>query len=1107
MITNNSIRAYRNHLDVEDKSFFADFLELACYNTTELATELKERYPEIQGQKGGLASILRMIFRDTMSLTSYERWVKRISFYLPVAEMIDPILWGKKQGGTMHESDVKDPLKDRINKFREDLISLIETLSSLRHFYIHREHSTVEIKPNVIDLLNRLLVRSAIYVKTKWIATDQTKELMRKRHKDVMDALKTEMRQKLDEKKEDHVIETAVYDKAFRHLIKRQDERASTAPRYETTEGERENRLQISIPQTYFVLLLAIFLRRKELEALTSQLKGFRTQTRNNTLDNNLIRNMATHRSYALFAYKGCKRRVRTDEDYGLEVLAMQMLDELSKIPDELYKQMSYEYQLGFQTDLNSYLRQTPEGFTDDLVVHPIIRKRYEDKFGYFAVRFLDECAQFPSLRFQVHIGDYIHDAREKSLGKDYKVYREVREKICVFERLSLLAKKKAEYFEDRIPPHINANEVCPQWQLYPNPRYNFPLELRKGSQELVPAGKIGFWIDLDGKPKNYRPAEGTRTLRRGKREILQDILGSETEINIGQPTAYMSLEDIHSLVHALVIEKKSGQELETMIRKAVLDQMASPLKKSRSTSSPAVYDYSKLKRDIKIEVENSKSRLEEINHKIKKAKEKSKNRTGMSVFSVLYPDECGRVATWLADDLKRMMDKSKRAEWRSWQHQELQRNLAYCEMDVVKTLIGGMPRAFGLRRCWLGNSLAEVYRLYLEERKRFFEGLIDKFEETEEYATKCFKVFARKNYFLLDTEEHAKRVLEHPIALKRGFLEPNTRLRDLAWRKTRQGAVYQAFYGDQVLDDMIREQSAQWLQKEKKQSQGGSTAEQVLHKKTKKRLIKQINRLKNRDYTMLMMAQHILAKCFTIPLSFALDELYPDLRSPTASNIWDRPYDLELANKQLHANQVKLKDIGKYLHYARDKKVKKILSYDTQQEWEILLSNESHVETKTSTSSCKRRYKVLQKQLEEYNVARRSILGKVHCLEKHIYESCSEDPARLQQRGNENFKCYLLYGLLENMHNIDISNYQLHIKKDPSDIKPLTLDGLERHVYCLVMIRNAFAHEDLPSDQVRRYCVYLYGEDTREDRKQYYAHGYDYAFEQAYKALMNALS
>jgi hypothetical protein len=84
------------------------------------------------------------------------------------------------------------------------------------------------------------------------------------------------------------------------------------------------------------------------------------------------------------------------------------MIDELSKVPDCVYQNLSETKQKDFIEDWNEYFKdneENAENLENSRVVHPVIRKRYEDKFNYFAMRFLDEFANFKTLKFQVSMG------------------------------------------------------------------------------------------------------------------------------------------------------------------------------------------------------------------------------------------------------------------------------------------------------------------------------------------------------------------------------------------------------------------------------------------------------------------------------------------------------------------------------------------------------------------------------------------------------------------------------------------------------------------------------------------------------------------------------
>lgn len=171
------------------------------------------------------------------------------------------------------------------------------------------------------------------------------------------------------------------------------------------------------------IFLLSCFLNRKEIEDLKANIKGYKGKVTKNeepTLEKNSIRFMTTHRIFSFWHYKGLKNKIKTSESATKETLLMQIIDELSKVPDVIYQNLSKDLQDSFIEDWNEYYKdneENQENLENSKVVHPVIRKRYEDKFNYFAIRFLDEFVDFPSLRFHVHLGNYLVDSREKEIG------------------------------------------------------------------------------------------------------------------------------------------------------------------------------------------------------------------------------------------------------------------------------------------------------------------------------------------------------------------------------------------------------------------------------------------------------------------------------------------------------------------------------------------------------------------------------------------------------------------------------------------------------------------------------------------------------------------
>ena len=103
--------------------------------------------------------------------------------------------------------------------------------------------------------------------------------------------------------------------------------------------------------------------------------------------------------------------------------------------------------------------------------------------------------------------------------------------------------------------------------------------------------------------------------------------------------------------------------------------QITKNLKKSSSNQNSI--DINKLLRAISTEIDITNERLNLIISNRAETRQKDKFNNPVRKY-VFYTNELGQEATWLANDLLRFMPKSAKEQWKGFQHNELQRLLAF---------------------------------------------------------------------------------------------------------------------------------------------------------------------------------------------------------------------------------------------------------------------------------------------------------------------------------------------------------------------------------------------------------------------------------------------
>lgn len=185
----------------------------------------------------------------------------------------------------------------------------------------------------------------------------------------------------------------------------------------------------------YFFINL--FLERNHATKFLKRIKGFKNETTPPF--------RATIQAFTSYALK--IPDIRLSNEHPTFSLLMDMLTELNKCPKELFNHLTEKDKKEFEPMLNAegkhnvILNSTNyEKITDDEIDETIkditVLKRYNDRFPFFALRFLDETNALTNIRFQITIGKLIVKRYEKEIAGEI-VDRRVIKTINAFGKLS----------------------------------------------------------------------------------------------------------------------------------------------------------------------------------------------------------------------------------------------------------------------------------------------------------------------------------------------------------------------------------------------------------------------------------------------------------------------------------------------------------------------------------------------------------------------------------------------------------------------------------------------------------------------------------------------
>ena len=138
----------------------------------------------------------------------------------------------------------------------------------------------------------------------------------------------------------------------------------------------------------------------------------------------------------------------------------------------------------------------------------------------------------------------------------------------------------------------------------------------------------------------------------------------------------------------------------------------------------------------------------------------------------------------------------------------------------------------------------------------------------------------------------------------------------------------------------------------------------------------------------------------------------------------------------------------------------------------------------------------VIDIQLDEYEKIRQhELLKEVQSLEYEIYNKATNKEELLQEdnKGNKNpnFKKYIVNGLIKQIKKLEVDN--LKIPQNDTEFDALTIDilnsytELEQKATLLVLIRNKFAHNQLPNKEVYDFCQIIQKRLENQTYASYY--------------------
>ncbi len=295
--------------------------------------------------------------------------------------------------GKMIDSNKLDnlSLEGKAKRASENLILLLKAVHELRNQCSHESYDltgeeTLLSKDDIETIryrLNRVFDASVDEAKRRFFAPDKTDDEI--------------------EKDLNHLRRYISVNK------KRED---NPAFKYRIVENE-----ELTINGIAYIT--SLFLEKREAYLLLNSLSGFK--------ENRTDWSRLTKECYTV--YRMQLPRSQVTSNYGKEGLLLEMVSELIKCPHEIFKHLSEEERNRFEPNLQN-------DASDSEDENENVLKRYNDRFTYLALRYIDDNNLFENIRFQIDLGRYYKESYDKTTISGERVNRNLTKRLTTFGRL-----------------------------------------------------------------------------------------------------------------------------------------------------------------------------------------------------------------------------------------------------------------------------------------------------------------------------------------------------------------------------------------------------------------------------------------------------------------------------------------------------------------------------------------------------------------------------------------------------------------------------------------------------------------------------------------------
>ncbi len=307
--------------------------------------------------------------------------------------------------------------------------------------------------------------------------------------------------------------------------------------KYSLKKVDGDNVLLSDVGLTMFICL---FLHKKYISEFLDQVKPYGNEPEADFLkakyqkEKKIIREI-----FSVYRIRLPKDRLdSTRPDYSL---GLDMLNELQKCPKELYETLSDQKKKTFRIEL----RDKAKAKTDD---DEVLLMRHDDRFPYFALRYIDDNKLFNGIRFQVSLGKYRYKFYDKkcidSTNDEDTTVRSLQKEINGFGRLAEIEQQRVTRWAKDIRTFEKIAEDTPDTKPYITDQH---------ASYAFTGNRIGMLFNYDG----------SATLKNGlympSLTFVKD--GDGKDAACVAPTCWLSVYELPALIFYQYLRDKYARE------------------------------------------------------------------------------------------------------------------------------------------------------------------------------------------------------------------------------------------------------------------------------------------------------------------------------------------------------------------------------------------------------------------------------------------------------------------------------------------------------------------------------------------------------------------